>query len=71
MRNAKLYIYNVGSHTLHIRNFCTYAHGSSESYGIKIFDTENDAVQSEGRGLRMCESCMKKRDEILAKIAIK
>ena len=62
-----LYIYNVGSHTLHIKGLCTYASGSPSDPNYKFFETEDDAVKFARRSLRMCENCLEKRDEILAK----
>lgn len=65
MKKVKLYIYNKGTNTLHIHGLCKDAHGSSNS---DYFETENDAVKSKGRSLRMCQPCLDKRDEILNKL---
>ena len=68
--NTKLYIYNIGSHTLHISGFCTHAHAAPNNPNIKFFATEDEAVKSERRSFGMCKLCSKRRDEILAKIDI-
>ena len=57
-----LYVYNKGSHTLHINGFCKDAKGRD----LLVFKSENSAVKYAGRALRMCEKCMVKREEILA-----
>ena len=49
-----LYLYNKGSHTLHIKNLCKDARGS----GLIPYDSENDALRFEGRSLGMCKVCM-------------
>ena len=54
-------MYNKGSHTLHINDFCKDAKGRD----LLIFDSENSAVKYAGRALRMCEKCMAKREEII------
>ena len=54
-------MYNKGSHTLHINDFCKDAKGRD----LLIFDSENSAVKYVGRALKMCEKCMEKREEIL------
>ncbi|MDE7399885.1 MAG: hypothetical protein K2N06_10205 [Oscillospiraceae bacterium] len=65
MRTDDLYVYNQDTKTLHINKLCHNATGSAED---KFFPTENAAVRNLGRGFKICETCMKLRDEILAKI---
>ena len=62
-----LYIYNPGTHTLHIKSFCTNAQGNPNDPNYKFFATEDEAIKFAGRSLRMCESCSKGRDEVQAK----
>lgn len=62
-----LYIYNTGSHTLHIKTFCTIAQGNLNDPTYKFFSTEDAAIKFARRSLRMCEDCAKKRDDFLAK----
>lgn len=68
--NTKLYIYNIGSHTLHISGFCIHAHAVPNDPHFKFFATEDEAVKSERRSLRICELCSERRDKILARIDI-
>ncbi len=58
---SKLYLYNTGSHVLHIADACHYAKGPD----LIGYDSEDEALQQHGRELGMCKNCMKKRDEIL------
>ena len=57
----KLYLYNEGSHTLHINGCCQ--HGNNPYY--IGYDSEDEALAAAGRELGMCKLCMQKRDEIL------
>ncbi len=57
----KLYLYNNNTNTLHINGMCRNATGVD----MIGFSSENDAVKSNGRALKMCIVCMGKREEIL------
>ena len=67
LKMKDLYIYNVGTHTLHIKGFCANAKGLPNDPNYKLFENEDEAIKFARRGLRMCELCSKERDEILAK----
>ena len=55
------YLYNPGSHTLHIVGCCCHTKGINPGY--IPFNTEDEALAYEGRGVRMCKTCQKERDK--------
>ncbi len=59
-----LYLYNEGSHTLHINGFCRDANGKS----LLPFATENDALAYAGRAMGMCKTCLERREQRLSKM---
>lgn len=65
MEKNNLYVYNRDTKTLHINKLC---HNAICSVQDKFFPSENTAVKNLGRGFKMCETCMKLRDNILARV---
>ena len=57
------YLYNPGTHTLHIVGYCCHTNGIKPEY--KPFNTENEALAYDGRGVRMCKICQKEREKRL------
>lgn len=53
------YLYNERTGTLHIRGFCKDSKGNCPN--MKPFNSEKDALAYDGRGVRMCKICEKKR----------
>ena len=60
----KLYIYNAGTRTLHIKNGCQYAKNPE----YKAFDTENEARAFANGEIKMCKLCLAKRDKKLSEV---
>ena len=54
-----IYLYNKGSHTLHLVKGCKDAKG----VGLLEFFSEDAALAYAGRSLRVCKLCAEKRDE--------
>ena len=62
----KIYIYNTGTHTLHIEGFCRYVpKGINYNGNYKQFNDEDEVLAFDGRTVSMCKICMRKRDEII------
>ena len=60
------YIYNKGTHTLHIEGYCRHAPKDvAERCGYLRFNTEDEAVAYDRRSVSMCRICMRKREQIL------
>ena len=55
------YLYNPGTHTLHIVGYCCHTNGIKPEY--KPFNTENEALAYDGRGVRMCKTRQKEREK--------
>lgn len=53
------YLYNERTGTLHIRGFCKDSKGNCPN--MKPFHSEKDALARDGRGVRICKTCEKKR----------
>lgn len=53
------YIYNTGTNKLHIEGYCHY---SNAKFGVKKFNTENEALAFDGRAVSMCKICQRKKD---------
>lgn len=60
-----MYFYNTDTGALHIKSFC----GQSSPYPnhVKFFESEKDAYDFAGQKIYMCETCQRKRDELLRK----
>ena len=58
-----LYLYNKGSHTLHINGLCRDAKGKH----LIPFSSEDEALKFAGRALGICKTCAQIRDDILKK----
>lgn len=62
-----MYLYNPGTHTIHIEGYCHYA-----VKGLNLtFENEDEVLGKFGRSARMCVNCQKKRDQILREAKIK
>ncbi len=61
----KKYIYNTKTHTLHIIGYCYHSKSCGDDSKYVTFATEDEAIAHEGRSLRMCKLCSKKRDKNL------
>lgn len=57
----KIYIYNVLTKTLHIKNFCSMG----SEVGNELFTTEEDVIKAKGKGFIMCKKCEEKKEQIL------
>lgn len=57
----KIYYFNEGSKTLHIKGLCK----NSGGYGCKSYSTEQQAIQDNGKHIHMCIECEEKKEEIL------
>lgn len=63
---SKPYIYNLGTHTLHIENYCHHTHeGMYYGTRFKCFASEDEAVAYDRRSVSMCKLCFQKRDAII------
>ena len=61
----KKYLYNEKTHILHIEGCCPNAERSRITK-LKIFSTENEALEYDGRAVGLCKKCQKKREKILS-----
>ena len=59
----KKYILNKNTGTLHIENYCV--HAKKSLFNSVAFETEQEAMQHEGRHVKWCKLCEKKKEEIL------
>lgn len=55
------YLYNPGSHTLHIVGYCHHTKGIKPGY--IPFNTQDEAVAYDGCSVHMCKTCQKERDK--------
>lgn len=62
----KIYLYNEGTGTLHIKGCCQYV---NENSGCKSFASENEAIAYAGRAVKPCKVCMRKREKLLEEAA--
>lgn len=53
------YIYNIGTNKLHIEGYCRH---SNAKFGVKKFNTEDEALAFDGRAVSMCKICQRKKD---------
>lgn len=65
--NGKIYIYNLKTKTLHIKDYCCYAKICVNDPNYRYFAAEYEAREFANGQLFMCKNCSKKRDKILAK----
>ena len=64
----KPYIYNIGSHTLHIRGFCRHTNERmADGNGYKCFSDEDEVLAFDGRAVSMCKLCQAERDKRMLK----
>lgn len=62
----KPYIYNMGTHTLHIEGFCPHTfEGMNYGESYKQFVSEDEAIAFDGRSVSMCKLCLRKREIII------
>lgn len=61
----KNYIYNIKTHTLHIKGFCPHANSTPDDINYKSFQTEDEALAFDGRAVSMCKRCQAKRETLL------
>ena len=54
------YFYNERTGTLHIEGFCKET--KIKPYHVQYFATEQEALGFDGRSVRMCKICQKKRE---------
>ena len=59
------YCYNKRTHCLHIIGYCKDSKAISPD--AILFESEDEALAFDGRAVRMCKNCMKKRDSKLKK----
>lgn len=59
--SEKIYQFNKDSKTLHIKGLCK----NSTSRDYITYDTEQEAVQDNGRYIHMCAECESKKEEII------
>ena len=59
----ELFLYNTKRCTLHIKGYCQHTKGACTEY--VSFNTENEALAYDGRAVRLCKLCQKKREEIM------
>ena len=67
MRKLYLYLHNKSTHTLHINGFCKNARGND----LIGYNSEDEALENDGRAVSMCKDCMRKRDSLLLQYIIK
>lgn len=61
LTKEKIYYFNEGSKTLHIKGFCK----NSVSTEFKTYYTEQEAIQDNGRHIHMCVECEEKKEKCL------
>ena len=54
------YFYNMRTGTLHIEGFCKES--KIKPYHIQYFASEQEALGFDGRSVRMCKRCQKRRE---------
>ena len=57
----KIYYFNIGTKTLHIKGLCKNSIGSD----YKTYATEQEAIQDNGRYIHMCVECENEREKII------
>ena len=57
---SRKYIYNPKTNCLHIEGCCCHAKPRPEYI---IFNSENEAVEYDGRAVKVCKICQKNRDK--------
>ena len=60
---SKKYVLNTGTGVLHIKGFC--CHSKSILSNHRCFNTEEEAYNYAGRGIRPCCLCQKKKEKRL------
>ncbi len=59
--SKKLYCFNPRTKTLHIRGGCVHSGGID----YEQYATEQEAYAEQGRQIKFCKNCERKREEIL------
>lgn len=62
----KIYIYNAGTRTLHIKNGCQHA----KNPDYIAFATEKEAIAFANGEVKMCKLCLAKRDKKLSEVEL-
>lgn len=57
---SRKYIYNPKTNCLHIEGCCCHAKPMPEYI---VFNNENEAVEYDGRAVKVCKICQKNRDK--------
>lgn len=59
--SEKIYFFNKDSKTLHIKGLCK----NSVNRYYKIYETEQEAIQENGRYIHMCMKCENEKEKII------
>lgn len=59
--SEKIYRFNKGSKTLHIKGLCK----NSVGYDYKTYATEQEAIRENGRYIHMCMECENEKENII------
>ncbi|MBO5747088.1 MAG: hypothetical protein J6S13_08400 [Clostridia bacterium] len=59
----KIYIYNALTKTVHIKGLCP----NGSEIGNELYETEDDIIKTKGKSFIMCQTCERKKEEILQK----
>ena len=60
------YVYNINTHTLHIEGFCHNTwQGMRYGKNYKLFSSEEEVLEFDGRAVGVCKLCQRKRDTFI------